>query len=137
MNNYNARIQDLILEINDTLAPGHFAEGHPEPVVFHHYRREIIDCPKRPMGCMMLELSTRKLFVTDMHRSDIMVTMDSNAATTCEAGWMNFHAHVVNFEFRSKGKIYSPLTMRIPDDDAGDGERMVSYLTDLLAKLKG
>lgn len=136
MNNYNARIQDLILEINDTLAPKHFSEGHPEPTVFHRYRREVIDCPKRPMGSIMVEVSTHTLLVADQHRVDIIITMDSNAARTCNDGWMNFHAHIVNFEFKSRGQIYSPLTLRITDDEAGDAKRMVGFLADLLSKFK-
>lgn len=136
MNNYNARIQDLILEINDTLAPKHFVEGHPEPAVFQHYRREIIDCPKRPMGCMQLDLSVKTHIGHDHHRSDIIVTIDTNAHTTCKDSWMNFHAHLVNFEMRTRGKMYAPLTLRIPDDDGEDGQRMIKYLVGLLQNLK-
>jgi hypothetical protein len=136
MNNYNARIQDLILEINETLAPKHFVEGHPEPAMFQHYRREVIDCPKRPMGCMQLDLSVRTLIGQDHHRSDIIVTIDTNAHTTCNQGWMNFHAHLVNFEMRSRGKIYAPLTCRLRNDDREDGDRMIKYLVGLLHSLK-
>jgi hypothetical protein len=136
MNNYNARIQDLILEINETLAPKHFQEGHPEPAVFQHYRREVIDCPTRPMGCLQLDLSVKTLIGQDQLHSDITVTIDTNAHTTCNDGWMNFHAHLVNFEMRSRGKMYAPLTLRIPNADREDGDRMIKYLAGLLQSLK-
>lgn len=135
--NFNAEIQDLILRINEVLAPEHFADGHPEPVVFQRFRREVVDCPKRPMGCVQLDLSVRTMFGQDEHRCDVILTMDTNAHTTCEQGWMNFHAHVVNFEMRGRGKVHSPLTLRIADEDAEDGKRMADWLADLLSKLTG
>ncbi|MNQ11612.1 hypothetical protein D3C85_245010 [compost metagenome] len=85
---------------------------------------------------MQLDLSVRTLIGQDHHRSDIIVTIDTNAHTTCEHDWMNFHAHLVNFEMKSRGKMYAPLTMRIPDTDGEDGQRMIKYLVGLLQNLK-
>jgi hypothetical protein len=87
------------------------------------------------MGCVQLDLSVRTLFDGDEHRSDVIVTMDTNAHVTCEHGWVNFHAHVVNFEVRTRGKVYSPLTLRITEGETNDGMRMVTWLWDLLDKL--
>jgi hypothetical protein len=130
----NSQIQERIMQINEVLAPRHFAEGHPEPVVFQHYRRDVLD-NHRPMGCIQVELSIRTLVDSEMHRRVMSITLDTNAHNTVKDGWLNFHAHIVNFEMQSKGIWFAPLTRRLLPEEQGDGRIMFEWLSKLYDKL--